>query len=192
MRRIVLAAFLAYFLFVSFALCADNNVIVQKIESNRSQVIKKGDLLHITVQGHDDLSMDVIANDNGKIRFPLINEMDVVNRTVGDVIIEMETLLSEFIRYPDVVILFRNTFFVYGEVYRPGEYNLGGHIDILKAVTLAGGFTDFASHKVKIIKSSSKRSAVWVNVDNIIKGKGEDSDILVESGDMIVVPESLF
>jgi len=161
-------------------------------EPNDEQTIKKGDLLRVSVAGHDNLTMNAIVDDNGKISFPLINEVYAIGKMPGELAIEIEERLSEFIRYPKATVSYRNTFFVYGEVYRPGEFELQGRIDVLKAITIAGGFTDFASHKVKIIKSSSKRKDLWVNVDNIIKGQGEDGDILVGPRDIIVVSDKPF
>ena len=180
-----------YCLFIAAAVC-NYGAANGWAEPNGEQTIKKGDLLRINVTDQDNLTMNAIVDDNGKISFPLINEVCAIGKMPGELAIEIEKRLSEFIRYPKVTVSYRNTFFVYGEVSSPGEYELQGRIDILKAIIIAGGFTDFASHKVKIIKGSSKRKDLWVNVDNIIKGRGEDDDILVGPRDIIVVSDNPF
>ncbi|MDO8525674.1 MAG: polysaccharide biosynthesis/export family protein [Candidatus Omnitrophota bacterium] len=159
------------------------------------QMIKKEDILHIKVMGSEELTTNAVVDNGGFINFPLIKEVNAENMTIQEFTNVLEARLSEFIRYPRVTVnreSVRNAFFVYGEVHKPGEYELKGRIDVLKAITIAGGFTDFASHNVKIIKHSSKRTDIWVNVDGIIKGKGKNRDVLVEQGNIIVVPESLF
>ena len=184
-------------LIISFCLClvfilpAFGSDEIVESESDKKG-IKKGDFLYITVIGHKDLSIDVTVNNEGKITFPLINEIEAEGKTTAQLAIAMETKLAEFIRFPQVTVRHHNSFFVYGEINSPGEHELRGHINILKAITIAGGFTDFGSHKVKIIKSASKKKHIWVNIDRIISGKGNDKNILVEPGDIIVVPESFF
>ena len=156
------------------------------------RLIKRGDLLHISVIGHENLTKDAIVDNDGKITFPLLKEISAEGKVPEELAAEMKERLSEFIKYPQITVDYSNTFFVYGEVNNAGEHDLRGLINVLKAVIIAGGFTDFGSHKVKIIKSRPKRKDIWVDVDKIIEGKGKDNDILVEPGDIIVVPESLF
>lgn len=192
---VLLLGFALFLIYISSAFCGDVATLPEKNDLDRmAPIINKGDLLRIMVQGHDDLTMDVPVDSNGNITFPLIDTLSAAGKMIGEFSLEMETLLSEYIRFPKVIIRFRNTFFIYGEVYKPGEYDLPGRVNVLKVITLAGGFTDFASHKVKVIKGSSsgKRRDIWVNVDDIIKGREKDSEVLIEPGDTVVVPESLF
>ena len=156
------------------------------------RLIKKGDLLYISVAGHGDLTRERKVNNEGNVVFPLIKEINAEGKSVEDLAIDMDTRLFEFIKYPQVTISYNNVFFIYGEVNRPGEYKLEGHINVLKAIVVGGGFTDFASHRVKIIKNTIGRKDIWVNVDRVIQGKGKDKEILVEPGDIIVVPGSFF
>ena len=186
--RIIAAAF---FLFISFISPLFGNDGVIKDESGERQ-IKKGDLLYITVTGHEDLAKKITVNYEGNISFPLIKEIKAEGKSLEGLAIDMEAKLVEFIRYPQITISYNNVFFVYGEVNRPGEYPLDGYINVLKAIVIGGGFTDFAAHKVKVIKNSASRKDIWVNVDGIIQGRGKDKEVLVEPGDIIIVPASLF
>ena len=75
-------------------------------------------------------------------------------------------------------------FYVTGEIVRPGAYKFEEGLTVIKAVTLAGGFSGIASKgKVKIMRKINGKEEV------IEKVKMDD---LVLSDDVIVVPESFF
>ncbi len=77
-----------------------------------------------------------------------------------------------------------NMVYVSGEVKKPGVYNCLSDTSVIKAITLAGGFTDKAAPgKVKVIRKVDGREEVMEKVA---------MDLLVTSDDVIVVPESFF
>ncbi|HEB02480.1 MAG TPA: periplasmic polysaccharide biosynthesis/export protein, partial [Nitrospirae bacterium] len=74
--------------------------------------------------------------------------------------------------------------FVTGEVKRPDAYKFEDDTSVIKAITMAGGFTDKASAgRVKIIRKVDGKERI---VDNV------NMDDPVLSGDVIVIPESFF
>ncbi len=77
----------------------------------------------------------------------------------------------------------KQDFFVTGEVKNPGRYTLEDGLTVLKAITLAGGFTEVAAKgRVKIIrKINGERKVFKVKMDTLVK-----------PGDTILVPESIF
>ncbi len=75
------------------------------------------------------------------------------------------------------------TFFIMGEVKKPGQYNLDRGTTLLRAISLAGGLTE---------KASLRRTHVIRTVDNRKKEIKIDGNDLIEPGDIIVVPESIF
>jgi polysaccharide export outer membrane protein len=75
-------------------------------------------------------------------------------------------------------------FYVTGEVKRPDSYKLEEGTTVLKAVTMAGGFTDKASTgRVKIIRMKNGKEKIMEKVK-----MGEP----ILPDDVIVVPESFF
>jgi len=80
-------------------------------------------------------------------------------------------------------------FFVIGNVIRPGTYPLRGETSVLQALSLAGGFTQFASLKnIKLIRNIAGRQEVRrINYNKLIDEGGE-GNYLLGSGDTIVVP----
>jgi polysaccharide export outer membrane protein len=87
-----------------------------------------------------------------------------------------------------------NSFFVFGEVKRPGVYQIDKDTNVLEAITIAGGFTDkAAAGRTRIIRTTPKgQEILYVDVNEILKkGQGERGLLLTEN-DVIVVPESFF
>jgi polysaccharide export outer membrane protein len=87
-----------------------------------------------------------------------------------------------------------NTFFVFGEVKRPGAYNLDKETNILEGVTIAGGFTERASPgRARVIRNTPTGQQVLnVDMSDIVKRGQRDRVMMLQPGDVVVVPESFF
>ena len=87
-----------------------------------------------------------------------------------------------------------NSFFVFGEVRKPGAFPLDKDTNVLEGITLAGGFTDKAAPgRVRVIRST-KGSQTVINVDmnDVIKRGLREKAIPLLENDVVVVPESFF
>ncbi len=94
-----------------------------------------------------------------------------------------------------IVIPKGNTFFVFGEVKKPGAYPLDKDTNILEGITLAGGFTDKASPgRVRVIRSTPAggQEVISVDMNDIIKRGHRDKAFSLRENDVVVVPESFF
>jgi len=96
----------------------------------------------------------------------------------------------------DEVIVERNkTFFVYGEVNRPGQYVLEDNMTVFKAITVAGGFTRWGSpNRVKVLRQTEDNTGlvtIKVKLKDVIKGDA-GADVLLKPGDTIVVSSGIF
>ncbi len=87
-----------------------------------------------------------------------------------------------------------NTFFVFGEVKKPGDFQLEKETTILEAISVAGGFTDKAAPgRTKIIRTTPPgQQTIDVDMNEIIKRGRRDKSIPLKENDVIVVPESFF
>src|SRR5207244_11827866 len=88
-----------------------------------------------------------------------------------------------------------NTFFVCGEVKKPGAYPLDTETNTLEGITLAGGFTDKASPgRVRVIRSTAAggQEVISVDMNDVIKRGQRDRAISLRENDVVVVPESFF
>ena len=88
-----------------------------------------------------------------------------------------------------------NTFFVLGEVRKPGSYPLDKDTNVLEGIVLAGGFTDKASPgRVRVIRSTADggQQVINVNINDVIKRGDREKAIPLRENDVVVVPESFF
>jgi polysaccharide export outer membrane protein len=96
----------------------------------------------------------------------------------------------------DTVVLLRgNMFFVFGEVKKPGAYQLDKDTNVLEGITIAGGLTDKAAPgRIRVIRTTGKGEQKTINVDinEIIKRGQRDKAIGLLEDDVVVVPESFF
>lgn len=82
-------------------------------------------------------------------------------------------------------------FYVLGQVLKPGPYEWVQEITVLEAIKLAQGGTEKAAlNRITLRRHGySGDEIIKLNVVDIMKGKKKD-DVMVEAGDVIVVPES--
>jgi len=87
-----------------------------------------------------------------------------------------------------------NTFFVLGEVRKPGSYQLEGETSVLEGITLAGGFTDKAAPgRTRILRNTSAgQEVIYVDMNDIIKRGQREKAVMLRANDVVVVPESFF
>ena len=106
-----------------------------------------------------------------------------------------ELLEKDYFVNPDVSVTMSVVqFFITGEVKKPGAYPILGNITPIQAVSLAGGFTDFASHTLRIIrKSEGKTETIKINTDAIPAEEMEvGEEYIMRPNDVIIVPRSFF
>ena len=87
-----------------------------------------------------------------------------------------------------------NTFFVFGEVRKPGAFPLDKDTNVLEGITLAGGFTDKAAPgRVRVIRSmKGSQTVINVDINDVIKRGQREKAIPLLENDVVVVPESFF
>ena len=83
-----------------------------------------------------------------------------------------------------------NRVYVIGKVNRPGEFPLIGPIDVMQALSLAGGATPFAdTNGIRILRRDGKRqSSIAFRYNDVERGRKLEQNILLQSGDTVVVP----
>ena len=115
-------------------------------------------------------------------------------RTVTDVRAEIESRLQKFIAEPVVTVTVTevggNRVFVIGQVTRPGVFIMNPELNVLQALSLAGGTTAFAKlDEIIVIRGSgASQRAVRFNYSQVSSGKDLNQNIALESGDVVLVP----
>ncbi len=157
------------------------------------------DVLEVTVWRNQDLSRTIVIRPDGMISLPLIGDVQASGFTAAQVADRIAKRLTEFKENPSVSVSVRevNSYFIYvtGEVTRAGKYPLKSFASVLQGVSLAGGFTPFASKNkmmvVRIIRGANgeeRQVQIPVRYDDLFKGGGEIGNFTLMSGDTIVVP----
>lgn len=94
-----------------------------------------------------------------------------------------------------VVVPAGNTFYVMGEVRKPGAYQLDHAATVLEGIALAGGFTEKAApNRTRVIRNhkDGRKENIVVDLNDVIKRGRKDRDVPLTPNDVIVVPESYF
>jgi polysaccharide biosynthesis/export protein len=97
----------------------------------------------------------------------------------------------------DIVIVSRAqaySYFVFGEVKKPGAYTLDKETNILEGITVAGGFTDKAApSRTRVIRSTSEgQKVIEVDMNDILRRGRAATTVMLQESDVVVVPESFF
>jgi polysaccharide export outer membrane protein len=88
-----------------------------------------------------------------------------------------------------------NTFYVLGEVRKPGAYQLDQATSAIQGVAMAGGFTERAApNRTKIIRThvDGRQETIVVDLNEVVKRGRKEKDLPILANDVIVVPESFF
>ena len=157
-------------------------------------VVQPNDLLEIYVWKDQNLTRKVVVRPDGRISFPLIQDMQVAGLNPEAIKSEIEKKLKEYIDAPNVTVIVEAIqsyrVFVTGKVAKPGVYTAEKPISVLQALALSGGFQDFANPaEMVIIRNTGEDTILFrFNYLEAIKGKNFNQNILLKSGDVIVVP----
>jgi polysaccharide export outer membrane protein len=157
------------------------------------------DVLEVTVWRNQDLSRTVVVRPDGKISLPLIGDVQASGLNSSQVAAKIAQRLTEFKENPNVSVSLKevNSYFIYvlGEVLKPGKYPLKSYATVLQGVSMAGGFTIYASkNRMQVIRMNTnedgkeKQIRIPVPYNELVSGKGEVENFILKSGDTIVVP----
>ena len=157
--------------------------------------IGAGDILEITTWKEPDFSREeVLVRLDGKLTFPLLNDVQAAGLTTLHLKGVIENGLKDYISNPVVTVNVRQPlskqFYILGEVMRTGEYPLVKHLTVLQAFALAGGFTEWASKKEIILlrQENGKEKIYRINYKDITKGKDLSQNLKLKTDDTIIVP----
>ena len=155
--------------------------------------IGAGDALNVHVWKEPTLSGTVKVRPDGFITLPLVNEVQVVGLTTGQLRKILEEKYKDYTIDPFVTIrvegIASSEVFLVGQVGRPGAFPLNGNETLLQILTRAGGLAIFADRSnLRVVRRDSDKITEYiVDYDAIIKGDLKQ-DILLRPGDRIIVP----
>jgi polysaccharide biosynthesis/export protein len=158
-------------------------------------LLQPGDVLTVSVWKEPDLTGDVVVRPDGGISLPLVGNIDATGQTVDGVRAEIDQRLrSKYIPDPTVTVSVKqaigNQIFVIGKVNRPGNYPVTRPVDVMQALSLAGGTTPFAAlNEIQVLRRLGEREiSIPFRYADVERGRHLDQNILLRGGDTVVVP----
>ena len=166
----------------------------QIVKAANDYKIGPGDVLNISVWKEEGMDKEVLVKPGGGITFPLAGDIKASGLTTQQLTEVLKQKLKRYIPNPVVTVSVlrsvSNKIYVVGKVNRPGEYNATHYMDVLQALSLAGGLTPYAeSDEIKIIRRKNGKKLIYnFDYDEVISGERLEMNIVLEAGDTIAVP----
>jgi len=137
---------------------------------------------------------------DGKISTPLVEDMVAVGKTPSKLARDIEAVLAEYIRQPQVNIIVSqavSTFSqvkVIGQVQNPQSIPYREGMTVMDAVLAVGGMTTFAAgNRAKIVRTEpGGQKEFRVRLADLVNKGDLSQNLALKPGDVIVVPESRF
>ena len=157
-------------------------------------LIQPGDILVVSVWKETDLQSEVLVRPDGGLSLPLAGEFDAAGHSIEDLRAAIAQKLDKYVPNAVVTVSLKqlggNRIYVIGKVNRPGEYLFVKAIDVMQALSLAGGATSFAAlNDIQILRrDNGKQQAIAFRYAEVENGRKLDQNIVLRSGDTVVVP----
>jgi len=156
--------------------------------------LQPGDIVRVSVWREETLDQGVLVRPDGGISFPLAGEVNAEGKTITELTDEIAARLTEFIPNPVVTVSLQqndgNRIYVTGRVNQPGVFLVNRPVDVMQALSMAGGLTPFADKDaIKVLRrQGDTQIAIPFNYKLAQKGQGLQQNILLQPGDTLVVP----
>lgn len=163
-------------------------------------VIGPGDTLQVFVWRNPELTVTIPVRPDGKITTPLVRDMVAVGKTPSVLARDIEAVLAEYVRSPQVNVIVTQPASVFsqvkviGQVARPQAIPYRDGLTVLDAVLAVGGLGPFAAgNRAKVVRTENgKPREIKVRLSALVNDGDLRQNIALQPGDVIVVPESRF
>lgn len=196
-RRFSNAFATAVILLFALAACASMVNAPQSADVKEAghYIIGPEDVLEISVWKNADLSKVVTVRPDGKITLPLIGDVQAAGVTSDKLKDDITARLKQYQDAAVVSVMVQqvNSYRIYmlGEVRNPGSYQVKTRTTLLQAVSLAGGFTPYASKDKMVLlhmNESGAEEKTTVRLKDIVYSEKGGKNIMLMPGDTVFVP----
>lgn len=157
--------------------------------------IQAGDVLAISVWNEPELKRDVLVRSDGALSYPLAGDIPASGMSIEELRQLIEVRLAKYIPQAVVTVALNssggNRIYVLGKVNRPGEYPFGKPLDVMQAISLAGGLTPFAApNDILILRRGpgGRQESIPFRYSEVVQGERLSQNVLLSGGDTVVVP----
>ncbi len=162
--------------------------------ANEGYRLRPGDMLTVSVWKETDLQGEALIRPDGGLSFPLAGDFQAAGHTISELTSLLEGRIRKFI--PDAVVTVAvkaatgNRVYVIGKVNKAGDFPLFGPLDVMQALSLAGGATPFAdTNSIRVLRrTDGHQTSIEFHYGDIEHGRKLEQNILLQSGDTVVVP----
>jgi polysaccharide export outer membrane protein len=163
--------------------------------ADSTYTVKAGDTLLVSVWKEPDLQGPVLVRPDGMFSFPLAGQLDARNKSVAELQQELTAKLKKFISDPVVTVSIQeikgNKVYVIGQVQKPGDFVVNPRVDVMQALSMAGGTTPFAAlGDIMILRrtDTGQQQALPFKYTDVVRGRNLQQNIMLQAGDVVVVP----
>jgi len=157
--------------------------------------LNPGDKLEITVWEEEKLKHEVVVLPDGTISFPLVGHVAAAGKTTEELAKSLRERLTKFIPDSEINVSLiaaeGNVIYVTGQVTKPGKFIMKGPTDVMQALSMAEGLTPFAKKNSIIVlrrEADGHPRSFPFEYGDVEDGENIESNILLQSGDTVVVP----
>lgn len=164
------------------------------VEVPADYVVGESDSLNITVWKERDLNQTVQVRPDGKISFPLVNEVKVSGMTPTQIQALLEEQLKNYLVAPRVTVtvteIRSRVVYITGEVAKPGAYSLISPLNVLQLIAKANGLNLYAKRKkIFVLRQVDGHQVRYpFNYDQVVRGQETSQNIELRPGDTVLVP----
>jgi len=160
-------------------------------------VIGPADVLQVSVWKNPELSLPAVpVRPDGRISVPLANDVQAAGLTTEELKKVLEERLGDYVTAPEVTVVVTQInsrkVYVLGEVTRPGPVPLQQDMRVLDALSVAGGFNQFADkERVKVIRRNPDGTVAEYRFSygDFVMGTQDNQNMLLKNNDTIVVED---
>ncbi len=152
------------------------------------------DAIEISVWKEPDLTKQLVVRPDGKITYPLIGEVQASGHTVKQLQEEIGKRLEKYVTdaHVTVILLKAQNYKIYvtGKVNKPGDFVIGKPVNVMQAISMAGGLTPFASPgSIMVLRTVGGTEETYpFNYKDVARGLMLEQNRMLLPGDVVVVP----
>ena len=163
--------------------------------------IGPGDTIRIFVWGNPGLSDTVPVRPDGKVSLPLIEDLEVTNKTPTQVGRDIESRLAQYVQDPLVTVIvttfvgpFNQQVRVVGAAAEPSAISYRANLTALDVMIEVGGLTEFAAgNRTTLVRTEGDGQVQYrVHLDDLVKDGDISANVEMRPGDILIIPESFF
>ncbi len=164
-------------------------------------IIGPGDTLNVFVWRNPELSISVPVRPDGRLSLPLIEDVVAIGKTPTELARVLEQRLSKYIKEPVVTVIatgfigpFTEQVRVIGQAATPRALPYRTDMTALDAMIEVGGLTRYAAgNDAVIVRVKDGRQYTYaVHLDSLINDGDVASNVTLQPGDILIIPERLF